>query len=128
MINWNEEKYCKLFDIFVYTFDQRFHSFQEEGGHAQEKSIVKKERQLKIREEELKRNLQELGQDVAAITANAPSEAAEQAAPGIWLEIILKRYLFHQFCLKHCIDISTFFALCLSNWIWLNRIERNVFV
>lgn len=65
------------------TFDGYFHSFQDESGHAHEKLIVRKEKALKAREEELKRNLQELGQDVAAITANAPSEAADVAASGI---------------------------------------------
>ena len=45
--------------------------FKEDGG---EKLIHKKEKALRAREEELRRNLKELGEDVAAITASAPSE------------------------------------------------------
>ena len=76
--------------FFFNTLDK---CFQDESGQAHEKLIVRKEKALKAREEELKRNLQELGQDVAAITANAPSEATELPASGNYVSI---SYLFHR--------------------------------
>ncbi len=61
------------------------HVYQDDGGGGAaggDKNITKKERALRAREEELRRNLQELGEDVAAITGQAPAEAVASADRG----------------------------------------------
>ena len=61
------------------------HVYQDNtsGGPAYgDKNITKKERALRAREAELRRNLQKLGEDVSAITGQAPAKGVPSADRG----------------------------------------------